>query len=155
MELASLVENAVLADLMLDPAIGMWNPKGHDDPGGKGSQGDPGENDDSLLTIIVSTEDRGDFDGASGVGIKIVALEIELTQNVGINPDTSVLSAIHERIEDRLPATHFADYSRHLAFSTSKLKVYGIMAPEIERTEDIDLARARIVTRQFLCAQVR
>jgi hypothetical protein len=153
MELASLVEDAVLADLSQDPAIGMWNPQGHDDPGAKG--GDFGENDDQLLIIIVSTEDRGDFDGVSGAGIKIVGLEIELTQNVGINPDTSVLSAIQEKIEDRLPATHLSDYSRHLAFSTQKLKVYGIMAPEIERTQDIDLARQRIVTREFLCAQVR
>jgi hypothetical protein len=153
MELASLVEDAVIADLMLDPAIGIWNPQGHDNPNAKG--GELGENDDQLLLIVVSTEDRGDFDGASGAGIKIVGLEIELTQNVGINPDTSVLSTIQEKIEDRLPATHFADYSRHLAFSTQKLKVYGIMAPEIERTQDIDLARQRIVTRQFLCAQVR
>jgi hypothetical protein len=153
MELASLVEDAVIADLMLDPAIGMWNPLSHDNPSPKG--GDLGENDDQLLIIVVSTDDRGDFDGVSGAGIKIVGLEIELTQNVGINPDTSVLSAIHEKIEDRLPATHLADYSRHLAFSTSKLKVFGINSSEIERTQDIDLVRQRIVTREFLCAQVR
>jgi hypothetical protein len=152
MEIASLVENAVLADLELDPKIAVWNPLGHDEPGAKG--GEFGENDDRILLIVVSAENRGDFDGVSGAGLKIVAVEIELTQNVGINSDTTVLSDVHEKIEDRLPATHIFDNSRHLAFSSSRLKVYGIMAAETERTEDIDQTRQRIVTRQFLCAQV-
>jgi hypothetical protein len=150
MELASLVENAVIADLMLDPAIAVWNPLRHDEPGAKG--GDP---DDRVLIIVISAEDRGDIDGVSGAGVKIVGLEIELTQNIGINPDTSVLSAVQEKIEDRLPATHLADYSRHLAFSTARLKVYGIQANETERTQDLDLTRQRIITRIFVCAQLR
>jgi hypothetical protein len=153
MELASLVEDSVIADLMLDPAIAVWNPLSHDEPGAKG--GDPGTIDDRILIIVVSAEDRGDFDGVSGAGVKIVGLEIELTQNVGINPDTSVLSGVQEKIEDRLPATHLADYSRHLAFSTGKLKVFRIESSETERTEDLDLTRQRIVTRIFVCAQLR
>jgi hypothetical protein len=153
MELASLVEDAVIADLMLDPAIAVWNPLSHDEPGAKG--GNLGENDDRVLIIAVSAEDRGDIVGASGAGIKTIGLEIELTQNIGINPDTTVLSGVHEKIEDRLPATHLADYSRHLAFSTSRLKVYGIESSEIERTQDLDLTRQRVVTRILVCAQVR
>jgi hypothetical protein len=152
MEIASLVENAVIADLELDPKIAVWNPLGHDEPDAKG--GGFGENDDRILLIVVSAEDRGDFDGVTGAGIKIIGLEIELTQNVGINADTSVLSSVHEKIEDRLPATHLADYSRHQAFSTQRLKVFRIEASETERTEELDLTRQRIVTRQFLCAQV-
>jgi hypothetical protein len=153
MDLASLVENAVIADLMLDPAIAIWNPLSHDEPGAKG--GNLGENDDRVLIIVISAEDRGDFDGVSGAGVKIVGLEIELTQNIGINPDTTVLSAVQEKIEDRLPATHIFDYSRHLAFSTARLKVYGINSSETERTQDLDLTRQRIVTRIFVCAQLR
>jgi hypothetical protein len=152
MELAGLVEDAVIADLVRDPAIAVWNPETHDWAGDKG--GEFGENDDRILLIVVSAEDRGDFDGVTGAGIKIIGLEIELTQNVGINADTSVLSSVHEKIEDRLPATHLADYSRHQAFSTQRLKVFRIEASETERTEDLDLTRQRIVTRQFLCAQV-
>jgi hypothetical protein len=151
MELPDLLEDAIIADLNLDPAIGMWNPEPHDGPNAKG--GNFGE-DDQILLIVVSAEDRGDFDGASGAGLKIVGIEVELTQNVGVEPDTTLVSNIAEKIADRLPATHIFDNSRHLAFSTKRLKVYGIMAAETERTEDIDLVRQRIVTREFLCAQV-
>jgi hypothetical protein len=153
MDLSSLVENAVIADLMLDPGIALWNPLSHDDPNAKG--GEFGENDDRILLIVVSALDRGDFDGVSGAGIKIVAIEIELTQNVGINPDTTALDLVHEKIEDRLPATHLSDYSRASAFSTSRLKVFGILSSENERIEELDLTRQRIVTREFLCAQIR
>jgi hypothetical protein len=106
------------------------------------------------LTIVVSAEDRGDLDGATGAGIKILGLEIELTQNVGIDPDTDVLSNIAEKIADRLPATHLADYSRHMAFCTSELKVFGIQSSESERTTEIDLDRQRVITREFVCAQI-
>jgi hypothetical protein len=153
MELASLIENAVLADLLLDPGIAVWNPVTHDWASGKG--GNLGENEDRVLLIVVSAIDRGDFDGVSGAGLKIIGLEIELTQNVGINADTSVLSSVQEKIEDRLPATHISDNSRHQAFCTQRVKVYGILASEPERREDLDLTRQAIVTREFLCAQVR
>jgi len=154
MELADLVETAVIADLNLDPQLARWNPQPHDNPNGKGTQGDPGQNDDQLLLIIVSATDRGDFDGVTGAGIKIVGVEIELVQNVGINADTIILSQAAEKIADRLPATHLIDYSRHQAFSSNKLKVFRIEASENERAEDIDLVRQRVIAREFLCAQV-
>jgi hypothetical protein len=155
MELPDLVEDSIIADLNLDPAIAVWNPEPHDGPNAKGGEGDPGDGDDQVLLIVVSATDRGDFDGAAGIGVKIVGIEIELTQNVGMNPDTTIISGIAEKIADRLPATHLADFSRHQAFCTSKLKVFRIDSSEVERTEDIDLVRQRIVTREFLCAQVR
>lgn len=153
-ELTDIVEDSIIADLNLDPAIAVWNPEPHDGPNAKGGEGDPGDGDDQLLIIVVSAEDRGDFAGAGGAGIKTIGIEIELTQNVGINPDTSVISAIAEKIADRLPATHLLDFSRHLAFCTKRLKVFRIEASETEKTIDIDLVRQRIVAREFICGQI-
>lgn len=150
MEITDLLENAIIADLTKDPAIALWNPQPHDAANAEGDFA----NDDQLVLIVVSAENRGDFDGISGAGVKIIGIEIELTQNVGIDPDTSVLSNVAEKIEDRLPATHLSDFSRHLAFSTSRVKVFRIEGSELNRTTDIDLNRQRIVARQFLCAQI-
>lgn len=154
MELTDLLEDSIIADLLLDPAIALWNPEPHDGPNAKGGEGDPGDGDDQALIIVVSAEDRGDFSGAPGAGVKTLGIEIELTQNVGINPDTTLVSTIAEKIADRLPATHLSDFSRHLAFCTKRLKVFRIESSETERVIDIDLVRQRIVTREFLCAQV-
>jgi len=154
MELIDLVEDSIIADLMLDAAIAVWNPEPHDGPNAKGGEGDPGDGDDQVLLIIVSAEDRGDFGGVSGAGVKSVGIEVELTQNVGINPDTSILSGIAEKIADRMPATHLLDFSRHLAFCNKRLKVFRIESSETEAIADIDLVRQRIVAREFLCAQV-
>jgi hypothetical protein len=154
MELSDLVEDSIIADLNLDPAIAVWNPEPHDGPNAKAGLSELSEGDDQLVLVVVSAEDRGDFDGASGAGIRVVGVEIELTQNVGINPDTSVVSGVAEKIADRLPATHLSDFSRHLAFCTNRLKVFRIESSETERTEDIDLVRQRIIAREFLCAQV-
>jgi hypothetical protein len=153
MELTSLLEASIIADLNLDPQIAIWNPAPHDGPGAKGGGGEVG-NDDQLILIVVSASDRGDFEGASGAGIKTVGVEIELTQNVGIDPDTSVLSTIAEKIADRLPATHLADFSRNNAFSSTRLKVFRIDSSETERMIDLDLNRQRIIAREFLCAQI-
>jgi hypothetical protein len=154
MELTDLVEDSIIADLILDSAIALWNPEPHDGPNAKGGEGDPGDGDDQALLIVVSAQDRGDFSGAPGAGVKTIGIEIELTQNVGINPDTTLVSQVAEKIADRLPATHLLDFSRHLAFCTKRLKVFRIESSETERTEDIDLVRQRIITREFLCAQV-
>ena len=154
MELIDLVEDSIIADLLLDAAIAVWNPEPHDGPNAKGGEGDPGDGDDQALLIVVSAEDRGDFSGATGAGVKTIGIEIELTQNVGINPDTTLVSQVAEKIADRLPATHLSDFSRHLAFCTKRLKVFRIESSETEKTEDIDLVRQRIVAREFLCAQI-
>jgi hypothetical protein len=154
MELPDLVEDSIIADLVLDAAIAVWNPEPHDGPNAKGGEGDPGEGDDQVLLIVVSAEDRGDFGGVSGAGVKLIGVEIELTQNVGINPDTSIISGIAEKIADRLPATHLSDFSRHLAFCNKRLKVFRIESSETEATADIDLVRQRIIAREFLCAQI-
>jgi hypothetical protein len=153
MELTDLVENSIIADLNLDPTIATWNPTPHAGPNAKGGGSQVGD-DDQLLLIVVSAEDRGDFPGAPGAGIKTIGVEIELTQNVGIDPDTTVLSTIAEKIAARLPATHLSDFSRASVFSTNRLKVFRIDSGETERTIDIDLVRQRIVAREFLCAQI-
>jgi len=154
MELIDLVEDSIIADLLLDASIAVWNPEPHDGPNAKGGEGDPGDGDDQALLIVVSAEDRGDFSGATGAGVKTIGIEIELTQNVGINPDTTLVSQVAEKIADRLPATHLSDFSRHLAFCNKRLKVFRIESSETEKTEDIDLVRQRIVCREFLCAQI-
>jgi hypothetical protein len=155
MELPDLAEAAVIADLNLDSAIARWAPTPHDGVNAKGAgTGDPGDGDDQALLIVVTAEDRGDWGGAPGAGIKLVGIQIELQQNVGLNPDTTLLSGIAEKISDRLPATHLADFSRHLAFCTSRFKVFRIESVEPERISDVDLSRERIIAREFICAQV-
>jgi hypothetical protein len=153
MEITDQLEEAIIADLIKDPAIALWNPEPHDGPNAKGGNGEF-VNDDQLLLIVVSAENRGDLAGTTGAGIKLINVEIELTQNVGIEPDTTVLSNVAEKIGDRLLATHLVDFSRHLAFSTNRIKVLGILADETDRTTDIDLNRQRMVSRQFVCLQM-
>jgi hypothetical protein len=159
-ELVDLVEASVIADLQLDAEIARCFPKEHDSPEMKGQddpdhrQSDsPAEFVERDYSITVTAEDRGDYKGAPGAGIKIVGVSIEIQKNVG-DGDNKFLPRLCSRISDRLPATQMEDKSRHQAFCNSRLLVYGIMSNEVERRNDVDLTRERVINREFLCAQI-
>jgi len=151
-----LVEAAVIADLMLEPDLAERLPQPHDHPGMKGGDDDEDE-DERPITITVSAQARGDWKGAPGTGIKLVAVRVEIAQNVGADPSTAgpkKLGDLADKVSDRMPATHIAEHSRHQAFCGPRLAVYMILAGEAEPRDDEDLTRTRSITREFVCAQI-
>lgn len=153
-ELVDLVEAAVIADLKIDSQIATHFPHEHDSAEMKGGDDlDRPEVPERDYAITVSAEDRGDFKGAPGSGMKLVGVTVSIQKNVG-DGDTKFLPRLASRISDRLPATQIADQSRHQAFCTTRLHIWGIMASESERRTDVDLTRERVIAREFICAQI-
>jgi hypothetical protein len=156
MELADLVEQAVIADYLLEPDLAERLPHPHDHPGMKGGDDEP-DDDERPVTITVSSEDRGDWKGAPGTGIKLVTVTTEIAQNAGADPLTvgpKKLSNLAEKASDRMPATHLAELSRHQAFCNTRLQVFMILNSETEQRDDTDLTRTRRVIRDFVCIQL-
>jgi hypothetical protein len=151
LELSDLVEQAIVADLMLDAEIAAFLPRPHDYDKMKG--GDDSGTEEVPYSITVTAEDRGDFGNAPAAGIKLVGVQIEVERNIAAE-NVKSLAAIAGRIGDRLPATQEESKSRHAAFSNNRLKVFGIMASETEKRSDIDLTRTRTIAREFVCAQI-
>jgi hypothetical protein len=118
---------------------------------------------DALLTpylIVVSAEDRGDFPQCPGVGIKLIDVEVKISVNVGSidqwGSRSDVLSMIAERVDDQMgAASHLPEGADVVGrFVKPGLKIFGITAEKPRRHSNTDLSRERIISREFVCAQV-
>jgi hypothetical protein len=152
MELTDLVEQAILADFLNDDLLSRYAPVVHDDSSPPNQQ---------PYAFSITANDRGDFQGAPGTGIKMIALQIEIQYNLGVEaerePRTDELAKIAERIGDRLPSiSHDLQQARDVLqrLSSAQIKVFLISADETETRTNLVLTRSRIVTRELICARI-
>jgi hypothetical protein len=154
-DLTTLVENAIIDDLLLDPYLSGFNIVPHDETEHKDTSDSPGNA--HQVVVVVTALDWGDFVGTYGAGIRNIKVEVEINVSVS-EPDYGVvLGQIVEKVSMRLqPSTTLAGVTNR-DFSTNDLKVYGILDSQIkdERNDlDKDGTRQRIVERTFVAAKI-
>jgi len=152
--LTTLVENAIIEDLQLDPFISQFTIVPHDETAVK----DPSEAQNIHMCVIVVTAlDWGDFVGTYGAGIRNIKVNVEIDMSISEKDYGIELDRLVELISMRLqPSTTLAGATNR-DFSTSELKVYGILDAQIkdERNDlDKDGTRQRIIERTFVAAQI-
>ena len=151
--ITTLVENAIIEDLLLDPVLAQYTIVPHDDIGDK----DPSVTSQHLVVIVVTAFDWGDFTGTYGAGIRTIHVEAEINVSVSEPNYGDALDQIVEKISGRLQPSTTLDGVTNRDFSTSALKVFGILDAQIkDQRNDLDKdgTRQRIVERTFVAAQI-
>jgi hypothetical protein len=151
MELIDLVEQSVVSDLLQDSLLASYNPRKRDDA--FLIEGDA-TSDPPPYTITVTAEDRGDHRQIPGAGLKLIGLEVEITCNLLAAQNTTLMGELAGRVDDRLPAFSIdtpeaEDVLNRL--SNYRVKVAQINADTVEKGFHRDLARTRVITREFVC----
>ena len=151
--ITTLVENAIIEDLLLDPVLAQYTIVPHDDIGDK----DPSATSQHMVVIVVTAFDWGDFVGTYGAGIRNIHVEAEINVSISEPNYGDALDQIVEKISGRLQPSTTLDGVTNRDFSTSALRVYGILDAQIkDQRNDLDKdgTRQRIVERTFVAAQL-
>ncbi len=153
MDLTDLVEKAVTVDFGRDDLISTYGIVSND----SGTQ----LIDERPFIIFVKAMDRGDFQAMPGCGIKQVDVEVNIEFNLGSAEQwqgrVDLLSQLAERVDDRLQAGHYLPQAQEIIENLSRpgLKLFGIQADKEKRRTDLDLAKERVIEREFICAQTQ
>ncbi len=151
MELSDLVETAVLVALNRDELISTY---------GAVSNDNTQSTDDRPFLIAIKAQDRGDFQGFPGCGIKQVDVETTIEINLGSTDERAgrvdLLSQLAERVDDLLQSGQHLPVAQDVIDNLSRpgLKLYGIMADREKRRSDVDMNKERVIAREFVCAQI-
>lgn len=158
--ITTLVENAIIDDLLSDAFLGQFRIAPHDADYTKASSS--GQNIENLdpqshMAITVTAFDWGDFTGTYGAGIRTIHVEVEILANVAEEHYDIKLDQSVELISKRLqPSTTLAGVTNR-DFSTSELRVYGILDAQVKderHDKEEGATRQRIVERTFVAAQL-
>lgn len=152
--ITTLVENTIIEDLLLDPFLADYNIVPHDETDPK----DPTTISHAHMAVIVVTaSDWGDFVNTYGAGIRTIHVEVEINVSISEPEYGAKLDQMVDLISQRLqPSTTLAGVTNR-DFSTSELRVYGILDQQIkDQRNDLDKdgTRQRIVERTFVAAQL-
>ena len=156
MELTDLVEQAIVADFSQDDIISQYAAVPNDFSQVKSDGTVP----EFPFSVVINCTDRGDFQSCPGAGIKLVDVEITVEFNLGEETEwagrVTLLSMLAERIDDRLAAASHDPEGTAInnRFVRRGLKVFGILAEKPKMRSNIDLSRERVITREFVCAQI-
>src|SRR5882724_3823920 len=152
--ITTLVENAIIEDLQLDPFLAQYTIVPHDE---KGEKDPSAASNQHMVVIVVTAFDWGDFTGTYGAGIRNIHVEAEINVSVSEPDYGDALDQIVELISKRLQPSTTLDAVTNRDFSTSALHVYGILDAQIkDQRNDLDKdgTRQRIVERTFVAAQL-
>ena len=152
--ITTLVENAVIEDLLLDSYLSQFAIVPHDESGNKDTSDTANSH---FVVIVVTAYDWGDFTGTYGAGIRTIHLEVEINVSLSEPNYGDELDRIVGLVSERLqPSTTLPNVTNR-DFSTSALHVFGILDAQIkDQRNDLDKdgTRQRIVERTFVAAQI-
>jgi hypothetical protein len=154
--ITTLLENAIIDDLLQDPYLGDFNIVAHDETAAK-DEADNSDNPSHFVVIVVTAWDYGDFVGTFGAGIRNLHVECEINVNISEPDYATVLDTLVDKIAQRLQPSTTLPGVQNRDFSTADLKVYGILDQNVrDQRNDLDKdgTRQRIVERTFIAAQL-
>lgn len=152
MTLETLVENAIIADLLTVALLAQYPVRNRDYAGAKAGNDTFGEEEASAV-ITVTAKDNGEF--KIGSGIKKVGVEVEVRVNAAIEGQELLPDQLSEQVDLRLQVSPAVanGLGREFVFSTPSLKVYGILSGATTRTDE-GLERIRVIVRTFIAAKL-
>jgi hypothetical protein len=153
--ITTLVENAIIADLLLDSTLAQFTIVPHDET----AQKDPtAAANPHALVIVVTAFDWGDFSWTWGAGIRTIHVEVEINMSITEKNYGLELDQIVDLISTRLqPSTTIAGVTNRDFSVPGSLKVFGILDQSIkDLRNDLDKegVRQRIIERTFVAAQL-
>ncbi len=154
MSIEGLLEDSIIADFMRDPLLQTQTIRKHDYGGAIGGDNQPLDAEVTSVIIVTAT-DRGEF--KMGSGIRNLSLEVKIRVNgEADNFDGTLLDNLTDVVRFRLmPSVTVAGAisGREITFSTSNLRIYGIMQGDVTQRVEQDLERIRTVPATFIAAQ--